>query len=605
MRKYGLILKIIGVTALVLTVLLGVAAIMLNSSSVQNRMMSYATSLLQEKLNTQVRIDSVHVNFLTQKAVLTGLEVEDQQQRKMLYLGNLSANFGLWDLLHHKVTISNAEVKGVRARLYKEKDHPANYQFVIDAFKKDQPNADKVTRDSTKKDRLQLNIKKFRLADVDVHYNEDTLALAELVYRRKWNGWQERTFVDIDRLHYRKDNHLPRKNEGRPNRGYFDAGHLDVLANLKLTVNHIEKDSIHVELTQGSIADAASGINLKDLRFKVGTNMQTAYLNDVVIQQDSTILQFAEGKLQIPNKKTGERLAYSTSEIKGKVLLKDISRPFAPVLKQFAIPLNLSVSLSGTDSTMTFKDIKVTTDDQRLSIAANGGIKHLTDKEKLAIRFHVDQMTAKGNIKREIINQFVVKKFMMKQLDALGTIGYTGDVAILRHQEKFSGLLRTAAGAMNFTTALNGTTKYVSGSISTSNFQLGKVLDMPDIGKITCDATFKFDFSVPRTKKIRLQRGGKLPIGSVKANVAEVHYKGISVKHILATVESDGARALGDITQKNKYVDILCSFSFDNTDALRKMKIKPGVKINAFKKREKKSEEKEKKEKSKWKLFRK
>ena len=571
---------------------------MLNSSSVQNRMMTYATSLLQEMLNTQVRIDSVHVNFLTQKAVLTGLEVEDQQQRKMLSLDNLSANFGLWDLLHHKVTISNAEMKGVRARLYKEEGQPANYQFMIDAFKKDKSNADDVARDSTKKDALQLDIKKFRLADVDVHYNKDTLTLAELAWHRKGNRGQRRWLVNVGNLRYRHDNDLPRKNTGKPNRGYFDAGHLDVLANLKLTVDHIEKDSIHAELTQGRIADAAAGINLSDLRFKVGTNRQTAHLADVVIRQDSTVLQFAEGELQLPNKKTGTTLAYNTSEIKGRTILKDISRPFAPVLRGFVMPLNLSVRLSGTDKTMTFKDIKVTTDDQRLSIVANGGIKHLTDKEKLAIRFHVDKMTAKGNIKREIINQFVVKKFMMKQLDALGTIGYTGDIAILRQQEKFSGLLRTAAGTMNFTTTLNGTTKYVSGSVSTSNFQLGKVLDMPDIGKIACDATFKFDYSVPRTKKIRLQRGGKLPIGSVKANVAEAHYKRITVKNIFATVESDGAKALGNIIQKNKQVDILCSFSFDNTDTLRKMKIKPGVKINAIEKLKKQIKKKKDKKSS-------
>ena len=587
MRKFRLVLKVIGGITLVLTVLLGVAAVMLNSSAVQNRMMGYATGLLQEKLNTRVKIDSVYVNFLTQKAVLTGLEVEDQQQREMLSLNSLSANFGLWDLLRRKVAISNAEMTGVRARLYKEKGQPANYQFMIDAFKK-KPDANKAARDSMKKDRLQLNIKHFRLADVDVHYNEDTVTLAELVYREKW----KRRLVDINSLHYRHDNHLPRKNKGNPKRGYFDTGHLDVLANLKLTVDHIGKDSVHAELTEGCITDSVMGINLKDLRFKVGVNQETAHLTDVVIQQDDTTIQFDEGELRLPNKKTGTRLAYSTSEIKGRAILKDISRPFAPVLARFVMPLNLSVKLSGTDSTMTFKDIKVTTDDQRLSIAANGGIKHLTDKEKMDIRFHVDNMTAKGNIKREIINQFVVKKFMMKQLDALGTIGYTGDVTILRKREKFNGLLRTAAGAMNFTVALDGRTKYVSGSVRSSNFQLGKVLSVPDIGKIACNATFKFDISVPRTKKIRQQLGGKLPIGSVEANVSDVHYKGVSVKNIFATVESDGARALGNITQKNKHIDILCSFSFEDTDVLHKMKIKPGVKINAFKKHEKQSEEK-------------
>lgn len=580
------------------SVLLGVAAVMLNSSSVQNRMMGYATSLLQEKLNTQVRIDSVHVNFLTQKALLAGLEVDDQQQREMLSLNSLSANFSLWDLLRHTVTISNVEMTGVRARLYKEDGQPANYQFVIDAFKKDpqKVDADTTARDTTKKDGLQLNIKNFRLADVDVQYNEEHWAnLGLLTIDKRWKKWN----VNIGNLHYKRDNHQPRKNEGKSSRGYFDTGHLDVLANLKLTVDHIEKDSVHAELTQCSIADSVAGINLKDLRFKVGANRQTARLADVVIQQENTTLQFAEGELRLPNKKTGATLAYGTSEIKGKTVLKDIARPFAPVLGQFVMPLNLSVKLSGTDDTMTFSDIKVTTDDQRLSIAANGGIEHLKDKERMAIRFHVSDMKAKGNIKREIINQFVVKKFMMKQLDALGTIGYTGDIAILRKRETFSGLLRTMAGAMNLTVTLDGATKYVSGSVRTSDLQLGKVLDMPDIGKVAANATFKFDYSVPRTKKMRRQYGGKLPIGSVQANITEAHYKKLAVRDIYATIESNGARAQGNIEQKNKHVDLLCSFSFDNTDELRKIKIKPGVKINTFEKIGKQIKEKKEKVKQK------
>lgn len=587
-------MKIAGGVAFVVAVLLGVAAVLLNSSSVQSRMAEYATGLLQEKLNTRVRIDSVYVDFLTQKALLRGLEVDDQQQREMLSLDSLSANFGLWDLLHRKVTISNASMKGVHARLYQEKGEPANYQFVIDAFKK-KPDADKAVRDTTKEDRLLLNIKNFRLADVDVCYNEDTITLGELAYRKK----RSKQLIEIDRLRYRHDNHLPRKNADNPKRGYFDAGHLDVLASLKLTVDHIGKDSVHAELTQGCLTDTVAGINLKDLRFKVGVNQQAVHLADVVIQQENTVLQFAEGELRLPSKKTGATLAYSTSEIKGKTLLKDIARPFAPVLARFAIPLNLSVKLSGTDSTMTFTDIKVTTDDQRLSIAANGGIKHLKDKEKLTVRFHVNNMTAKGNVKRDIINQFVVKKFMMKQLDALGSIGYTGDITIIRKRETFSGVLRTAAGAMNLTAALDGRTKYVSGSVRTSDFKLGKVLDMPDIGKIACDAKFKFDISVPRTKKIRQQRGGKLPIGSVNANISEAHYKGIAVKHIIGTVESDGATATGNVTQKNKHVDILCAFSFEDTDAIHKMKIKPGVKINVFKKLEEQLDEKKAKRKQK------
>lgn len=596
MRQMKTVLKVAAVAVVALAVLLGVAAVALNSSAVQNRMMGYATELLRQKLGTQVRIDSVHVDFLTQKALLAGLEVDDQQQRQMLALERLSANFSLWDLLQRTVTISDVSMKGVRARLYKPEGEPANYQFVVDAFRKDKAEADTTARDTTEQHALQLNVKNVRLEDIDVQYNEEHHASLRLLTadrrRRKWD-------VDIADLRYQRDDGQPRRNAGKPGRGSFDARHMDLTTSLRLTVDHTGRDTLHAEMKQCVVVDSVAGVNLKDLRFKVGAGRQTVSLADVVIQQENTTLQFEAGEMRLPDKEKGRALAYSTSDIKGRVVLKDISHPFAPVLRQFTMPLNLRVRLSGTADAMTFSNISVATADQRLNIAASGGIAHLSDKERMDIRFHIGSIKAKGNVKRDVINQFAVRKFMMKQLDALGSIAYTGDIVIRHRRETFSGLLRTAAGALNFSVTLDGRTQYVSGSLRTADLQLGKVLDMPDIGKVAGDATFRFDYSVPRTKKIRRLHGGKLPIGSVKANIDEAHYKKVSVKHIEATVESNGAQAQGNIEQRSKHVDLLCSFSFDDTDALRKMKIKPGIKIKALQNIGKQIEEKKTKAKQK------
>ena len=37
--------------------------------------------------------------------------------------------------------------------------------------------------------------------------------------------------VELNELKFVTDNYKPRKNEGRPKRGWFDAGHLDITAN--------------------------------------------------------------------------------------------------------------------------------------------------------------------------------------------------------------------------------------------------------------------------------------------------------------------------------------------------------------------------------------
>ena len=106
---------------------------------------------------------------------------------------------------------------------------------------------------------------------------------------------------------------------------------------------------------------------------------------------------------------------------------------------------------------------------------------------------------------------------------------------------------------------------------------------MKDIGAVACSANFTFDMSKPRTAQIRKKKGGKLPVGKVNATVSEASYKKIKVKNITTTINSDGAIAMGSLTQKNKNVDLLCDFSFTSTDSIHKMKIKPNVKVHDIK----------------------
>lgn len=119
-------------------------------------------------------------------------------------------------------------------------------------------------------------------------------------------------------------------------------------------------------------------------------------------------------------------------------------------------------------------------------------------------------------------------------------------------------------------------------------------MDMPDIGMIACKADFHFDISKPRTAKMRQQKGGKLPIGKVDAEVYEAAYKKVKVRNIVANIKSDGAVAEGNLTMKGSRVDVLCGFSFTNTNEMRKTKIKPGIRFHKLSE-EKKAEKEERK----------
>lgn len=639
-KKLFLLLKILGGTLGVIVLLLVVAAVLLNTESVQKKLLDYATEQLEEKLQTKVTISEVSVDVFKQKFNMKGLEVEDLEHRKMLELELLSVSVDISDLVtHNKLVISKAGLEGVKACLIKPEDGPANFQFIIDAFKpnKSPEKKKEEKKDESKKEPFKLDINHLWLARIEAQYNDNQISLGKLTVNKNWFGqiegklselqgkWELQTkkgpetatfdlrrmdffggedkpHVRIDGLHMALDNHLPRKNTNKPKRGFFDVGHLDVTANLKLDINHIGKDTLNATLTQFVARDSVTGFDVKDIRFNVGATKEKAHLKNITVQQGSTVLKFDSATIVLPSKKEGRKLSFQTSVIKGRTELRDISRPFAPVLKNFKMPLELTVLFSGTDTTLVFRDIHVNTPDQRLKIDAVGGIEHLKEKQKLYIHFHVNNMTAKGKVKQEIIQQFPVKKLMMNQLDALGDIGYTGNIIIPWKKEIFNGVLRTAAGSLTFNLTLDEITKYLTGHVNTRIFHLGQVVTMKGLGDVGLKADFKVDIHKQRTAVARKQHGGKMPIGDVQADVYEVTYKKVKIKNLQVNITSNGGLVEGSIDHPGKGMEWGCDFTFTDIDDVdKKLKIKPRMKLklkDIFKKKSSVKEEKPAKETS-------
>ena len=592
-------LKIILRTAagiVVLAVVLVVAGVVLvNSKAFQQRVLRQATEMLSEKLQTTVKIDSIDIRFVQQQVRLYGVHVADQQQRPMLTIGQAGLDVDIREILGNKVVIENVELSDASALLIKPKGEPGNFQFVIDAFAK-KPKAKPDTTSVPKKN-MEFHIHKAKLSDISIKYND-----AQVYLERADIKGREKIFLTEAKLRVTTDNHKPRKNAGKPKRGYFDVGHLDIISRLKMEINATDKDTIRAELTHLEAVDSITGIDIRDINTKIKMAKKQLWLSDVNVQQKQTTLHIDSAHICLPSKKDSIALSYRTGRITGTAYLKDISRAFAPVLSKFSLPLNLSLTMSGTDSTMSFRDVRVNTADKRLTIAATGNIKELKSKEKLNITFNVSRMNAKSGIKEKIISQFPVKRMMMKQLHNLGNISYTGSFRIIRKEERFWGRLNTAVGSLRFLFWLDERNKYVIGNAKSDNLDFGKVMEMKDLGKISASAEFKIDISKPRTAVMRRQKGGKLPIGNVKATVVDCSYKGIHVRNLDATVNSDGAMATGEIKQHGNYRDIHCSYSFTNTDEMHKLKVSDfGLKFHKISAEDKqaKRERKEQKKKEK------
>ena len=624
---------IIGLLCTVVVLVVGVLATafyVFHTDWFQDELKERVVQLLTERLDTKIELEHIGIDLMTFDAKIQGLSVEDRQQRKMLQLDHLQVDFNVLNYLMRKeIYVREASVRGLQANLLQESpDSAANFQFIIDSFKRDKKHNEKV--DSMQhKQKLTLKVKKVSLESINVRFNDKQAQLGSFVYKKgnngrelaelrelraKWVGKSKKGPVDntlrvkvldmldtkqgkkltIDSLCFTTNNHKPRTNSGKPKHGAFDAGHLDVVAQMYINVEHIEKDSFVAVVTNGQVIDRGSGLDVHKLNLRVAGNKRSLHLSNVTVALANTVLKFDDADVQLPSKKEGRRLSYSTSMITGRTQLRDISKPFAPVLGKFTLPLNLQTRMSGDDDNMQFRSVTVYTDDKQLTIHAGGSISGLKDKYKLHVHFNVSRMTALGGSKEKIINQFTVKKFMMKQLHNLGRIDYTGYFDVVWKRETFVGRLSTAVGGLDFQFSLDEKNKYVSGTASTDSLELGQAMDMPELGKVACKADFQFDISKPRTALMRKKLGGKLPIGRIDAQVNEASYRFVKTHNTEVHIVSDGAVAQGQVNMRGRYVDVVCSFSFTNTNDMKKMKIKPGLKFHKASEEDKISREERK-----------
>ena len=598
-------LKVLGVVAIVLLL---ATVIICNSSYVQNKIIGLATDAIKKELNAEVKIGSVGVNLLGQHASINDVVLKDQQNRDMLRVKEIWGNLRLLPLLRGQIVLKEFSVSDVDVLVVQPEEGPANYQFILDATKKDK------NKKKKKSTAFQLDLRHALLKHLNVKYNDEEFRLEQAIYSF-WRGkhklavhhlqtdvtkhmkkdtidWYFDTgmvtatmdedgnkHVDIKGLKVISDNQKPRRNTNMPHRGAYDRGHLDVTADMGIDILHYGKDTLSARLARCCISDTVTGIDFKDVTTDISVSGKRVHLSDLIIHQASTKINVPAGDIMLPDKKKGTSLQYNADSITARVMLKDISQPFAPVLRKFSIPLNLRVSLRGTNKGMTFRGIHVNTDDQKFVVNATGIMRNLDKGRDFALHFDVHDMVAKPGIKDKIINQFTVKKYMMYQVFALGVIKYHGSFDILWRKEQFRGVLNTEKGDINFDFQLDGNTRYLTGNASTEMLKLGELFELKKIGDIDCSASFTVDYSKQRTAEIRKEKGGKLPIGNITADIRKIEYRKLPLKNIIANIESDGAVAEGSVTLKGNLTDLMVEFSFTNTTEMHDMKVKPKLKF--------------------------
>lgn len=382
--------------------------------------------------------------------------------------------------------------------------------------------------------------------------------------------------VKLDSITFKNDNHKPRKNTGKPNRGWFDPGHLDLVASMQATVNYISKDSLYAQITNMELLDKPSDLDIRHFSTFINRSGNRLTATNVFIAMMHTRVRINKVDIDIPGVQVHD------FPLEAEVYLQDLAKPFATPLSHFTTPLKLRVVCGGNIDRYLFKNIDVTTLDNRLHITGEGDLCDVAKKRDLTLHFWDLHMTAVKGIKEQLVNHFSkkVNLKMTKQMKALGDVEYKGKVGIAFRRENVSGTLFTKYGNLNFDFTLDGNTRHMTGTMSTDSMDLGTIMNIKKLYIARTRAIYDFDITSKRkAAALGIKRKGRLPIGSLKANVGFGSYGSFKVKNLAANMDSDGREAKGHIDLPGNLVDIDVDFSYIQTDYEQGLRIHPKMRF--------------------------
>lgn len=625
---------------------------------------------LSNMLQTKVRVDRIILHIENGNMHFYGFEMCDHDSIPMLIVDTLEASFDIKQLIKRQVVIKGVKLTGAHAMLYKtQRDTLANYQFVLDAFKKENKNADAKAKHN-RKAAIDLDLRQAEFKGLNISWNihserikgGDTLdvnhlsiyglsarlngkihadktadvTLTNIHARERKSGihfdlakatystllhhnanavltgmkvnYQDKKVsfgrialhqdegyfslsqkmeMCIDSLRYSCDNGKPRKNVGKPKRGAFDPGHLDAIVNCKLTMLGFKDKVLRASIDSLWATDIGSGLHIKNLRTALTATDKDIELHDLHINLAQTHIAMKQVQADYiftpGNKLKGikSKLALNIhpSSLTADVMLNDIEKPFAPALQKFTTPLKLNVTVGGTLDSLTFRNILVTTPDNRLRITANGDLCDAADKDKFCMHFTNVHLDARQGIKEQIISHFIprTRQKMVHQMKAIGNIQFAGKFTIWNKIQNFNGTLITDHGNVQANFDINANTRYLTGTCEAQNINLGPIMNVKPLGAVSAKAEYSFDIASKRIAKQLGRVHGKLPNGKLKAKISQARFNGIKFTNIQADIDSKGTNADGLIYIPSNLFDIIVGFTYTQTAEEQKLSVKPSV----------------------------
>lgn len=381
-----------------------------------------------------MEVGKVNLGFFN-RIIIDDVMMYDQQGDSLIYASRLSAKIDYMAATQGKISVSSAQIFGLRANLYRQTaKSPANFQFVLDSL---------ASKDTTQHKPLDLHI-------------------GSLIIRRGAIAYNQRDVA--------------------PRSGIFSPQHIR-LSELSshILLNHVTDNSIDLLLKKLSFKDE-SGFKLQSLHFKLQADRQKATLkefrllmprSELVLDDLKATYRF-EGKRFIP-----ESLHFEGGIQQSKITFADVAS-LVPALRHFDDAVFVSSRFSGTAKSISVPSLNLHTGSGSINLQARGSYSHASSHP--AWNADIANLNLSPAGVEFLAENLGSKVKIPKEIQRLGTIHLTGKAKGYEKVLSAKGNIETDAGNISLQAVKND--DRIKASVDTRGVNLGRILDNRKLGTV-------------------------------------------------------------------------------------------------------------------------
>ncbi len=524
--------KILKVTVLLLLFLLVLTAILISAPPVQTWLVKKVSTYLSEDIGTRITVKRVSFSLFN-RMNLDGVYMEDQQQDTLIYADKIRVSITNLFFMRERAEVRNLTLDGVVVNLNRE-DSVWNYGFLLDRFTSSggSGQAPKTAyylnrvllrniryneKDAWRGQHLTIGLKELNLqADsislsgkfahiARLHIEEPLVQVYDFPARRpkttavrdkskdslpfNSGNWDLRIGeLAIDNGTFKGD-----KQVNRPVYPYFDDSYIHFFAiNGKGRHLRLQQDTLTMQVQLA--AKERSGFVVNELKSHFRMRPGAMIFDSLSIKTPwSTLGDYYAMHYENFN---WDMVRYVNNvEMRGrfnnsKIHSKDIAY-FAPALKNWNKLITANGYVSGPVSNLHSKGFVIKSD-SNTRLSGNLQIKGLPDTDQTYIDFRsADLHTSYADLSKIFPGIAAVKE---PHLEEITSLSYKGDFSGYLKNFVTNGTVRTNLGSITANLNLQlakGNIPHYSGTLSTGNFQLGRLLQAKSLGEISFNGTVK------------------------------------------------------------------------------------------------------------------